>query len=201
MPPPERPPGMAPEEPPIAPAGVRGERAAALVNAAQSVQARASSILAAGLMIVLGGAALTWYYAHALTRPVRARQNAQMSAASRAQGEMPLPALGPIETSRRVEGRPQRRSRCRRRPSMKPLDTSMRSMPSRRPRNLPPISPASGACPERCSRAALHPLWSVPQRVDRPERAPSPRAWASQAPHRARTPQLPKGCPLCSPRL
>ncbi len=98
MPPPERPPGMAPEEPPIAPAGVRGERAAALVSAAQSVQARASSILAAGLMIVLGGAALTWYYAHALTRPVRARQNAQMSAASRAQGEMPLPALGPIET-------------------------------------------------------------------------------------------------------
>ena len=76
---------------------VRGERAAALVSAAQSVQARASSILAAGLMIVLGGAALSWYYAHALTRPARARERAQASAASRAQGEMPLPSLGPIE--------------------------------------------------------------------------------------------------------
>jgi type IV secretion system protein VirB10 len=85
------------EEPLTVPAGVRGERATALVSAAQSVQARASSILAAGLMVVLGGAALSWYYAHALTRPVRARQSAQTSAASRAQSEMPLPALGPIE--------------------------------------------------------------------------------------------------------
>ncbi len=89
--------GTAPGEQPTAAASVRGERAAALVSAAQSVQARASSILAAGLMIVLGGAALSWYYAHALARPVRARQSAQLSAASRAQGEMPLPALGPIE--------------------------------------------------------------------------------------------------------
>jgi type IV secretion system protein VirB10 len=85
------------EEEPAAGAAVRGERAAALVSAAQSVQARASSILAAGLMITLGGAALSWYYAHALTRPARIRQSAQASTASRAQGEMPLPALGPIE--------------------------------------------------------------------------------------------------------
>ncbi len=88
---------------------VRGERAAALVSAAQSVQARASSILAAGLMIVLGGAALTWYYAHALSRPARARQSAQVSATSRAQGEMPLPALGPIDppvASQRVSEAP-----------------------------------------------------------------------------------------------
>jgi type IV secretion system protein VirB10 len=85
------------EEELVAGTSVRGERAAALVSAAQSVQARASSILAAGLMIVLGGAALSWYYAHALTRPARARQSAQASAANRAQGEMPLPTLGPIE--------------------------------------------------------------------------------------------------------
>jgi type IV secretion system protein VirB10 len=76
---------------------VRGERAAAVVSAAQSVQARASSILAAGLMIVLGGAALSWYYAHALARPARARQSAQQVAAARVQGEMPLPSLGHIE--------------------------------------------------------------------------------------------------------
>ena len=89
--------GTAAGEQPTAATSVRGERAAALVSAAQSVQARASSILAAGLMIVLGGGALSWYYAHALARPVRTRQSAQVSAASRAQGEMPLPALGPIE--------------------------------------------------------------------------------------------------------
>ncbi len=76
---------------------VRGERTTALVSAVQSVQARASSLLAAGLMIVLGVGALSWYYAHALTRPSRARQTAQLNAAGRAQGEMPLPALGPIE--------------------------------------------------------------------------------------------------------
>ena len=40
-------------------ASVRGERAAARVSAAHSVQARASSVLAAGLMIGLGGGALS----------------------------------------------------------------------------------------------------------------------------------------------
>lgn len=95
--PPVDPQGPVAGEQPASAASVRGERAAALVSAAQSVQARASSVLAAGLMIVLGGGALSWYYAHALTRPVRARQSAQVSAANRAQGEMPLPALGPIE--------------------------------------------------------------------------------------------------------
>lgn len=84
-------------EPAIERASIRGERGAALVSAAQSVQARASNILAAGLMIILGGGALSWYYAHALARPARVRQGAQASAVTRAQGEMPLPALGPIE--------------------------------------------------------------------------------------------------------
>jgi type IV secretion system protein VirB10 len=48
-------------------------------------------------MITLGLAALTWYYAHALTRQSRSRQAAQSTAVSRAQGEMPLPSLGRIE--------------------------------------------------------------------------------------------------------
>jgi type IV secretion system protein VirB10 len=55
-----------------------------------------SNLLAAGLMIALGVAALTWYYAHALARPTRTRQTAQANAANRAAGEMPLPPLGPI---------------------------------------------------------------------------------------------------------
>jgi len=76
---------------------VRGERSTALVAAARSLQSRASSVFACALMVTLGVGALSWYYAHALTRQTRVRQAAQASAASRAQGEMPLPALGPIE--------------------------------------------------------------------------------------------------------
>ena len=75
---------------------VRGERASALVNTVRSVQSRVSSALAAGLMIALGLAVLTWYYTHAFTRRTSARQNAQAAAASRAQGEMALPSLGRI---------------------------------------------------------------------------------------------------------
>ena len=75
---------------------VRGERGAALVGAVRSLQSRASNVLAAALMIALGLAALTWYYAHAFTRQARTRAGAQATASGRAQGEMALPALGPI---------------------------------------------------------------------------------------------------------
>ncbi len=75
---------------------VGGERTTALVNAVRGVQSRMSSALAAGLMILLGVSALTWYYAQALTRQGRARAAAQSTAANRAQGEMPLPSLGRI---------------------------------------------------------------------------------------------------------
>ena len=75
---------------------MRGERAAALVGVARSLQSRASSVLAATLMIALGVAALTWYYAHAFARPARAPQGAQATAVTRAQAEMALPALGPV---------------------------------------------------------------------------------------------------------
>jgi type IV secretion system protein VirB10 len=75
---------------------VRGERSDALVNAVRSVQSRVSSVLAAALMTALGLSALTWYYAHALTRASHARAAAQSTAVSRARGEMSLPALGPI---------------------------------------------------------------------------------------------------------
>jgi type IV secretion system protein VirB10 len=77
--------------------GVSGERTTARVDGARSVQSRLSSLLAAGLMITLGLAALTWYYAHAFTRQSHSRQAAQSTAVSRAQGEMPLPSLGRIE--------------------------------------------------------------------------------------------------------
>jgi type IV secretion system protein VirB10 len=85
--------------------GVRGERAEAAVNAARTVQSRVSSALAAGLMAALGLAALTWYYARTFSRPAHARASAQ-SAASRAQGEMPLPSLGKIELPRYAAAAP-----------------------------------------------------------------------------------------------
>jgi type IV secretion system protein VirB10 len=75
---------------------VRGERAAALVGLARSLQSRASSVLAAALMIGVGVAALSWYYAHAFTRPARVLRGAQATALTRAQAEMALPALGPV---------------------------------------------------------------------------------------------------------
>jgi type IV secretion system protein VirB10 len=79
--------------------GVRGERAEAAVNATRSVQSRVSSTLAAGLMGVLGVAALSWYYAHTLTRQTHSRAAVQ-PAANRVQGEMRLPPLGRIEPPR-----------------------------------------------------------------------------------------------------
>ena len=76
---------------------VRGERGVPSVSRVRSLQSRASSVLAGGLTMVLGVAALSWYYANALTRPARARDAAQAATAHRAQGEMALPALGRVD--------------------------------------------------------------------------------------------------------
>jgi len=76
---------------------VRGERDATPVNRAPSVQSRISSVLAIGLMSVLGLGMLAWYYANAITRQSRARQSAQTLSTSRAQGEASLPSLGRID--------------------------------------------------------------------------------------------------------
>jgi type IV secretion system protein VirB10 len=81
---------------------VRGERTTAIVHGVRSAQSRVSSLLAAGLMITLGLSALAWYYAHALGRVTRARQQAQSASSSRAQGEMPLPSLGRIDPPKAV---------------------------------------------------------------------------------------------------
>jgi type IV secretion system protein VirB10 len=76
---------------------VRGERGSTALSAAPSMQSRMSNILAIGLMSVLGLGLLTWYYANALTRQSKARQNAQAVSTKRAQGDMPLPSLGRID--------------------------------------------------------------------------------------------------------
>jgi type IV secretion system protein VirB10 len=76
---------------------VRGERGSATLARAPSVQSRVSNVLAISLMSLLGLGMLTWYYANALTRQSRSRQNVQAQQTKRAQGEMPLPSLGRID--------------------------------------------------------------------------------------------------------
>jgi len=78
---------------PAMPDEVRGERGAPSVSTERSLQSRVSSIMACGLMIILGGAMLTWYYSGAISRQSREQRNAQAAVSHRAQGEMPLPAL------------------------------------------------------------------------------------------------------------
>lgn len=83
----------------VGPGGIRpvaGERGVPSVNRGRSLQSRMSSMLAMGLMMALGLGLLTWYYARAFTRPARALQSAQALARQRAEGDMPLPPLGPL---------------------------------------------------------------------------------------------------------
>jgi type IV secretion system protein VirB10 len=77
---------------------IDGDRGIPSINRAGSVQSRVSSVLAITLMSTLGLGLLTWYYAKALTRPGQAQHAAQAAAKNHAQGDMPLPPLGPIES-------------------------------------------------------------------------------------------------------
>jgi type IV secretion system protein VirB10 len=77
-------------------ATVEGERGIASVNRISSLQSRISSVLALGLMAVLGVGFLTWYYAHTYARRGAVRESAQAATRAKAQGDMPLPPLGPI---------------------------------------------------------------------------------------------------------
>jgi type IV secretion system protein VirB10 len=77
--------------------GVRGERDSTAISGAPSLQSRVSSVLAVGLMSVLGLGMLTWYYANAMTRQSRARQAIQATSTQHAQADMPLPSLGRID--------------------------------------------------------------------------------------------------------
>jgi type IV secretion system protein VirB10 len=76
---------------------VEGERDGVAVNRGRSVQSRVSSVLALGLMSALGLGTLTWYYANAMLRQSRAREQARSESSSRAQGDVPLPPLGHVE--------------------------------------------------------------------------------------------------------
>lgn len=76
---------------------VVGERGAASVQAARSLQSRISNVLAMGLMGTLGLGFLGWYYAHTFARQGEVKRAAQTASRNQAAGEMPLPSLGKID--------------------------------------------------------------------------------------------------------
>lgn len=73
---------------------VQGERGAATVNRVRSLQSRVSNLLAAALMGALGLGALSWYYAHILSRSAHAVEVAKRASTVQASGDAPLPPLG-----------------------------------------------------------------------------------------------------------
>jgi type IV secretion system protein VirB10 len=77
-----------------APESVQGERGAATVNRVRSLQSRVSNLLAAAFMGALGLGALSWYYAHILSRNAHAVQVAKRASMVQASGDAPLPPLG-----------------------------------------------------------------------------------------------------------
>ena len=79
---------------------MRGERGPASVGAERSFQSRMSSVMACGTMLLLGIVVLTWYYSRAVSNARRARQSAQATLVNHAQGELPLPAFGKLESAR-----------------------------------------------------------------------------------------------------
>jgi type IV secretion system protein VirB10 len=76
---------------------VAGERGAASVQAARSLQSRVSNVLAMGLMGTLGLGFLGWYYVHTFARQGESKRAAQTASRNQAAGEMALPSLGKID--------------------------------------------------------------------------------------------------------
>lgn len=79
---------------------VGGERATLIVRGPRSLQSRMTSVLAAGLMIVVGAGMLAWYYAEALSRPAAARTPMHTSLPQSAGDGMTLPPFGPTASPR-----------------------------------------------------------------------------------------------------
>jgi len=79
------------------PHAVDGERGIASINQSRSLQSRVSNLMAMGLMAVLGLGLLSWYYAQTYSHRHKAQDEARASTQSKAQGDMPLPALGRVD--------------------------------------------------------------------------------------------------------
>ena len=85
---------------------VAGERGAASVHRARSVQSRLSSLLAIALMTVLGAGLLTWYYATMLARHGKAQHAAAEAQKVRASADSPLPPPGKFDPPVLVPAKP-----------------------------------------------------------------------------------------------
>jgi type IV secretion system protein VirB10 len=72
---------------------ILGDRGIPSINRVRSVQSRLTSVLAIGLMSVLGLGLLGWYYQRMLAKPSQARESAQAQVKRHSQAEMPLPRL------------------------------------------------------------------------------------------------------------
>jgi type IV secretion system protein VirB10 len=86
---------------------VAGERGVAAVARTLSLQARLSNWLAVGVMLLVGGGLLVWYYAHQAGRGERLRQD-RRRAQPALTAEMALPPLGPIDPPWVGAGQPGR---------------------------------------------------------------------------------------------
>jgi type IV secretion system protein VirB10 len=78
-------------------ASVPGERGIASVNQARSLQSRISNLMAMGLMGALGLGLLGWYYSQTYAHQQKAKEDAQATTRTKAEGDMPLPSLGRID--------------------------------------------------------------------------------------------------------
>lgn len=84
-------------EPAVAEETVAGERRIGSINRVRSLQSRISNVLAVGLLSLLAVGFLGWYYVRTFSTQSEARQSAQSSSKSKAQGDAPLPPLGAID--------------------------------------------------------------------------------------------------------
>jgi type IV secretion system protein VirB10 len=113
---------------------VAGERSHASLASALSLQARATNVLALGLMAALGTGALAWYYVHA-SPPLPA----SAPPVSRAQTETVLPPLDPLDSPPRASPAPTAAT-----PEASPAAVSVvTSLPS----TLVPAAPAPAVAP------------------------------------------------------
>ncbi len=78
-------------------ASVPGERGIASVNQARSLQSRISNLMAMGLMGALGLGLLGWYSSRTYAHQQKAKEDAQATTRTKAEGDMPLPSLGRID--------------------------------------------------------------------------------------------------------
>jgi type IV secretion system protein VirB10 len=133
---------------------IAGDRGIPSINRARSVQSRLSSAFAIALMSALGLGLLGWYYARALTRPAQVHHAAEAAAKSHAQGEMALPALGPITS---------------------PLVPRAQASPPPPPSDTPAIERVLGPAPALPQASAVAtPIGMPPNAVSGPPTAKSP---------------------------